>query len=190
MSRVCTEWTCLNKLGGVTHPNDVEYGKGSDIVNQQFTGVVDRLLALPCGTWFIAHEKIKTVKMEDGSEIERVSPDIRGQMEGILVGRCHIVTNIQYYPGTKKRVARIRGDDNYTAKCNIEGRFLTTDGRRVEEVYLGEEGPQKAWERFMRAFNNQQGWATVKEMVDKNKPAAPKQAPPAKPAEDDEPPLD
>lgn len=188
MSRVCTQWTCLNKLGGVMDPQDVDYGKGSNVVNQVFTEVIDRLLALPCGVWFIAHEKTKKIKLAGGGEIERVSPDIRGAMEGIVTGRCHMVVNIGFAPGgSKARVARIRGDDFYTAKCNISGRFLTTDGRQVEEIFLDKQGPEKAWANFMRAFNNGQRWANVEEMIALSKGGAKKPAPP--PAAD-EPPME
>lgn len=192
MSRVCTDWTCQNKLGGILHPNaEKNYGLGSDVVNRMFTEVIDKFLALPCGVVFVSHVKNKEVETDegDGAKIKRLSTDMRGAMEGILVGKCHIVINIGYLPN-KARIARIRGDDSYLAKCNLKGCFMTPDGRYVEEVFLDKVGPEKAWANIMRAFRNEQRWATVKEMVEMGKPKAPPPSPPpASGTAEEEPPL-
>lgn len=163
MAEYCTQAVC-ERLG-ISHPKEGDYGQGFDTVNTEFMRMVNRLTALPCGTWFIAHLKDQKVKKRDGREVETVSPEIKGKMQGMLVAKCHLVVNIEYMPGgSDARYAIIRGDETTTAKCNIKGRFLTPDGRQVREILLGNQGPEAAWEKFLRAFNNGQRWADINEM--------------------------
>jgi len=163
----------VQKKYGVTHVRHVGYAEGFDVMNFGFADVVNRFMALPCGMWFIAHVKDKEIQTRDGRKLERASPEIKGQMEGILVSRCHLVVNIEYLPGgSKSRIATIRGDESTVAKCNMDSRFLTSaspypqlsGGRQVQEIVLGSSGPKDAWLKFQRAFNNQQQWANYDEM--------------------------
>lgn len=152
---------------GILHPSEEGFSRGYDAVFAEWSDVIDRFMALPCGVWFIAHQKEKEVETKDGRKFDRISPAIKGQMETILVGKCQLVLNISYIPGGgKSRLATIRGDESVVAKCNINNRFLTVDGRQVEEIVLGNMGPGPAWEKFMRAFNNKQPWANYAEMQD------------------------
>lgn len=162
-SVMCQKYICQQLV--ITHPSEVGFARAYDRMFEEWGGMVDGFMALSSGAWFIAHEKEKEIETRDGRKFDRISPAIKGQMEGILVGKCQLVISLSFLPGgSMARMATIRGDEAVTAKCNINERFLTPDGRQVREIVLGDQGPAVAWQKFLRAYANGQPWATYDEM--------------------------
>lgn len=160
--RHCFKHVCTGL--GVKHVKHADYGEGWDALKDELGVATDRLMALPCGIWFTCHGKDKEVSKWDGTKITRLSPELTKTADEIVCGRCDVIMNIQYI-GEDNRIATIRGNDSITAKCDINGRFLTPDGRPVKEIVLGSKGPQVAWEKLLRAYENKQGWADYTEML-------------------------
>jgi hypothetical protein len=160
--RHCLNYVITNKLGG-NHPTDEDYGKGWDTLNAELAMATDRLMALPCGVWFTSHGKVKDFSRWDGTVIERIAARLSRTADDIVCGRCDMIMNMRYI-GPTNRIATLRGDDSVQAKCDVDGRFLTTDGRQVKEIVLGSQGPKEAWSKLLRAFNNEQRWTDYAEM--------------------------
>jgi hypothetical protein len=160
--RHCLNYVITNKLGGA-HPSEADYGKGWDALNSELSSAADRIMALPCGIWFTSHGKEKPFKRWDGTEIIRIAAELSNRANEVVCGRCDVIMNMQYI-GPDSRIATIRGNDAIQAKCDVNGRFLTTDGRQVKEIVLGAEGPEVAWNKLLRAYDNGQGWVDYAEM--------------------------
>lgn len=166
--RRCQDAVCLKLAIG--HPAEEAWGKGFDTLNQMFSKGVDRLMALPCGIWFICHSKEKEVETRDGTKASKHAPVLTARADEIVVGRANALFNIRYQ-GNDNRVMRIRGSETVVAKCNIDGHFQTPAGEEIYDIVLGNKGPAEAYRRMKMAFDNQQkyrdfnGW---KEIVKSN----------------------
>jgi hypothetical protein len=162
--RGCQAWVC-EKLC-ISHPSEEDWGKAWDLLNQTFSKSVDRLMALPCGVWFICHSKEKEVETRDGTKVAKHAPILTARAEEIVIGRANALFNIRYQ-GETNRVMRIRGSESVVAKCNIDGHFQTPEGDEVLDVVLGNKGPAEAYRRLVNAFENKQrytdfdGWRKI-----------------------------
>lgn len=154
--RACQKWVCKDQ--GVEHPSDGAYGKVWDALSQEFISIVDRVMALPCGVWFVCHAKDKEIEKRDGTTVEKLRPVLTNRAEEILVGKANALFNIHYID--EDRVCRIRGSEDISAKCNINGHFLTPGGRQIIDIVMGDEGQAEAYHRLMAAYNNEQTYTT------------------------------
>lgn len=161
MYQRCIDWVCADM--GIKTLSDGDYGAGWARAKQAFSVAVDDLMGLPCGVWFTCHSREREVVKRDGRKVERLSPLLSKQADEIIVGRVDIVLNMVYIGND--RVATVRGDETVTAKCCVDERFLTTKGRRVLEVVLGNDGPTEAYKRLIDAYENRQTYATYNEWV-------------------------
>ena len=168
--RACQKYVCYNS--GVEHPADGKYGKVWDALKSEFISVVDRMMALPCGIWFVCHAKDKEVEKRDGTKVEKLRPVLSNAAEEILVGKVNGLFNFHYI--NDERVCRIRGSEDISAKCNVDGHFQTPKGRQVVDIMLGDEGPKVAYERIIKAFHNRQtyvGYDEYQKRKEKDNPA-------------------
>lgn len=160
--QMCQQATC--KKFGVEHPSEEGYARAWHYLRDEFTDSVNRLLRLQrevgCGMIFIAHAEWKEKNTRDGGKIERLVPNLPPRAEEILNGKCDAWFAWDY--AGKDRIMVVQGDEITGAGHRIDGHFLTADGRRVREIYMG-ESPKEALNNFMRAFNNAQEYETVKE---------------------------
>lgn len=168
--RACQRSCCI-KLG-IDHPADEGWGKGWDLVAQTFIDAVKRVMALPCGTWFICHSRVKERETRDGVKAEVLAPVLTGRAEDVLVGMCDMVLNIKYVG--EERIGVILHSEDIVAKNNVEGHFLTPEGKQIREINMGSEGPAEAYRRLMLAFNNKQ---TYVQFTSPRPPAAAKPSP-------------
>lgn len=159
--KACQEKVCKELV--IKHPSEEGWGRGWDMLSGTFAKAVDRLMQLPCGIWFVCHSRDKEIEKRDGTKVTKLSPALGGRAEEILVGKATALFNIHYV--NKDRVMVVRGSEDVTAKCDIDGHFLTPSGEQVYDVILGNEGPSKAYQRLLDAFNNQQPYATYQEYL-------------------------
>lgn len=155
--RRCQTWVC--KKLGITHPKDAPWGKGWDMLKETFSESLERLLALPCGSWFISHSAWREVETrEKDRKIEKLVPLIKGGGEEILNGKMNGWFAYDYVG--QDRVLVILGDERVGAGHNIKNHFLTPSGERVREIPMGaDEG--EAYANLVNAFNNQQTFAEL-----------------------------
>lgn len=155
--RQCQDSACEEI--GVDHPVDAAYGKGFDRVNTNFARTIDRLLGIPdAGKWFVCHSTDKEIQKRDGRKVQATVPALKGGAERVVCGKCDIIISIDY--DGEERIATVRGDETITAKACVDGRFLTTKGAQVHEIVLGSDGPAKAYERLVAAYDNKQWYST------------------------------
>jgi hypothetical protein len=157
--RACMRHVCAE--AGVEHPADGAYGKVWDALKSEFISAVDRVMALPCGTWFVCHAKDKEIEKRDGTKVEKLRPVLTSAAEEILVGKVNGLFNIHYIG--EERVCRIRGSEDISAKCNIDGHFQTPSGKQIVDIVLGDEGPTEAYNRIVNAFENKQTYTSYEQ---------------------------
>lgn len=150
---MCQEFTC--KHFSVEHPSDVGFAKAWHFLRDNFTEWVNRLLRLQqtadCGVVFISHAEWKEVKLRGGETIEKFCPNLAGKCEEVVNGKVD-AWFIYDYIG-KDRVLIVQGDQETGAGHRIDGHFLTPEGERVREVYMG-QNPAEALANFIKAFEN------------------------------------
>jgi hypothetical protein len=165
--------TAVCRHFGIGHPQDEGYARAWHKLRDDFTDAVNRLHrlqdAVGCGLVFIAHAEWKEKKTREGGKVERLVPNLASRCEEILNGKCDAWFTWDYYGS--HRIMVVQGDETTGAGHRIDAQFWTTDGRRVQEIYMG-ESPKEAMERFTTAFNNEQGYATFREWRDREKGGA------------------
>lgn len=146
---------------GIDHPSDEGYARAWHAIRDEFYDIIIRLMAMPCGTWFICHSKWKEIKKpRTGITVERLVPDLSDRAEEILNGLTD--GGFAYDYNGKERVLIIQGDETVTAGHNLDQAFRTPDGRKVIEIPAG-NSPKEAWANFNKAFNNEQAFTTLDE---------------------------
>lgn len=100
----CSDYIC--SLLGVSHPADLDWGRGWGAVRREFTTFVLQFLSLPCSRWFISHSQWRQTEDRHGRKIDLFVPRITGQAEDIVLGRCDGVFCYDY--DEKGRVIRLQ----------------------------------------------------------------------------------
>jgi hypothetical protein len=172
--RSCQAFVC--KKLGIDHPSEEGWARGWDLLSETFTRGVNRIKALPCGFWTICHAREKDIEKRAGKNLTRFDAVLGGRANEILIGMADLVLALRY--DGDDRIGIIRGDEWVTAKCTVDGHFLTPKGRQVKEIFLGSEGPAKAYERFLHAFENKQTYVTIEEYKKSKGGPAPAKAKP------------
>jgi hypothetical protein len=151
----CQAWVCANM--GIEYPGDESWGKGWDAVRKEFSNVVDRVLALPVGRWFICHSSWKEVENRQGKEIQKLAPDLTKMAEEVLNGKVDGWFAYDYIDN--KRVMIVEGDERTGAghRLHMESHphFRTTDGDPVIEVSMG-SSPEEGYANLVLAYQNKQ----------------------------------
>lgn len=163
--------TAVEKKLVVDHVSEEGWGRGWDMLKQQATSAVVRLMNLPGGCWFISHSVWREVETRDGRKIEKLLPLMKGGAEEILVGRVDGWFAYDY--SGRDRILVVRGDESTGAGNRCKGRFMTPDGRPVVEIPMG-SSEEDGYRNFLSAFNNQQAFATVSERDGKGAEQPPK----------------
>lgn len=152
---------------GVEHPSEEGYARCWHYIRDNFLDAVNRLLrmqsSVSCGLIFIAHSEWK-----ERNKQEVLVPNLPSKCEEILNGKCDGWFNYGYQGS--ERVLTIRGDETIAAGHRIDGHFMTTDGRRVSDIHMG-DSPKDALRNFLLAFNNEQTYADHTEWKEQRKAA-------------------
>lgn len=155
----CQDEIC--KREGVSHPSDVGYAKAWHALRDEFTRIVLGYMNLGCGCWFVCHSEWKELKTRTGLTREKLVPNIAGRAEEILNG--FVDGWFAYDYNDTDRVLIVIGSDLIGAGHAIDQSFRTSDGRLIEEIYMG-TSPKEAYQNFLRAFRNEQTYADMEEL--------------------------
>jgi len=149
----CLEYVCKQRV--ITHPEDEAYGKGWHGVRKEFTQAVDRLLRLPCGTWFLCHSSWKEVKLRKGGKVDKLLPRLSGQAEEILNGKVDGWFAYDY--DGDNRILILQGDDMTGAGHRLDSsdapHFRNPDKKPLRSIRMGTTA-SKAYENLEAAYNN------------------------------------
>ena len=166
--QLCFNWSC-EKMA-ITHPHDEnDYGKSWNFIRSQFENAMLRLLSLNehgIATRFISHSKWAEIKTRGGGKQDKLIPFMTSQAEEVLNGRIDIWAAYTY--DGSKRVLILEGSEEIGAGHRCDGRFLTPDGEAIQEIHMGKSS-KEAYTNLLEAFNNEQTYTTVAEMVPKKK---------------------
>lgn len=155
--RHCEKFTC--REFGVKDLAEEEWGKGFRRLKVHFSSAVDRLMALPCGSWYISHSVWRDVpSRRTNSKITKLLPTMASGAEEIIVGRVDGWFAYDFWG--EERILIVRGDEQTGAGNRMKGHFQTPKGRPVREVSMGSTETE-AWENLTKAFNNQQRYVTL-----------------------------
>lgn len=166
--QLCFNWSCQKMA--ITHPHDEnDYGKSWNFIRAEFESAVLRLLSLNeqgIATRFISHSKWAEIKTRGGGKQDKLIPFMTSQAEEVLNGRIDIWAAYTY--DENKRVLILEGSEEIGAGHRCDGRFLTPDGEAIQEIYMGKSS-KEAYNNLLEAFNNEQTYTTVDEMVPKKR---------------------
>jgi len=86
--KMCVEYVLGKKH--VEHQSDLEYGKGYDLVNNEFHRRLRDLSLLPYGVMMTSHSVEKEVKTRTGKET-RIAPTLPGSARRTVLGMCDFI---------------------------------------------------------------------------------------------------
>ena len=164
---MCQDYTV--KEFGVAHPSEVGYAKAWHFLRDNFLDWMNRLLRLQqtakCGVVFIAHAEWREVTAHGGGKIDKLVPNLAGKCEEIVNGKVDAWFMYDYIGSD--RVMFLRGNEEIGAGHRIDGRFLTPEGERISELYMGNSA-KEGLDNFLLAFKNQWPYATYNAWKDAN----------------------
>jgi hypothetical protein len=101
----------------ITHPSDLDYGKGWAAVTDEFRLRVGALCSLGLGVWFISHSVDRDVKTRTGGELTVTSPSLSGKAREWLLGFVDYILYARSEVGEEgeTRVVRTVATENYVA---------------------------------------------------------------------------
>jgi hypothetical protein len=161
---MCQSYVCT--MMGVDHPSDAKWGKGFSEVKSEFRDAVNRVLRLPCGHFFICHQKTVTIEDRNGVEIQRIVPALGTAAEEILNGK--VDGWFYYHYDGSSRHLRVRGSSEIGAGHRIKGHFLTKTGEPLRDIPMGKSSDE-AFKNFIAGFENRLEFASGKEARKANK---------------------
>lgn len=143
IAMILEEHVCLEL--GIEGLGDLEYGKGWKMFKKELFAMLQRLLRLPCGIVFIAHESIKTIRTKI-VETERTMPDIGRTPWKIIVPACDLVGYCGFH--TIKKGGK-RGQERVIRTAPLESIYAKDRTSRIKpsEGYELLDGKQ-----FLKSF--------------------------------------
>ncbi len=156
----CAEWYSMaelmtNEHFGIDDPGEEAYGKGWRFFKNLFTGWMNRLLRIQgrteAGLIFISHSEWKEVELRGGRKAMKMVATLPPRCEEIINGKVD-AWFVYDYEGDD-RVMILQGNQQVGAGHRIDGHFLTRDGQRIKDIYLGTSA-KESLRNFIQAFNN------------------------------------
>ena len=140
----CMEHVC--RKNGISHPSDLEYGKGWSMVKIPFTNLMNAFKSLGLGIVYVAHANEKTIKTRRG-EYTRYDAAIAGQAYELIVGSCDFVlyATIESDENGERRILR-------TKPCEFWNAGDKT-GKLPAEIPLNAQEFIKAYEAVKKEEN-------------------------------------
>lgn len=136
--KFCTATTMAEHK--ITHPSDLEWGKGWQAVSDKFRLGVGYLASLGLGVWFVSHSKDVEIKQPIGTKTVTV-PTVGGGCRDFLLGFCdHIffATQVTLEDGRQERVIRTTASLAYEAGSRLTlADPLPLTGEAVREALGG-----------------------------------------------------
>lgn len=113
--QMCMDYIC--KKNGLKHPSDLEYGKGWNMVRQEFNVAMQAYKALDLGVIYVSHADGTEIKSRVGS-YTRYDVSMPGQANKIIVPSCDIIMfahAIQDKDGSEIRVLETKPSQFWNA---------------------------------------------------------------------------
>lgn len=139
------------KKHGITHPSELEWGKGWAALKQEFEDFIDALTHTGKGVILLSHAQEKEVRTRDGESYDRLMATVPKAGREIIEGLVDIWCYYGY--DGKRRVLYIRGDDHISAGHRFENHFKTPDGRYVRRIDMG-RSVEEGYKNFVACWNN------------------------------------
>jgi len=112
--QMCQDFIC--KKHKISHPQDLDYGKGWGLVNHEFKRVITRLSHQGRGLLLICHSQEKTIKTNT-AEITRVVPTLPGSARDFILGLVDVILFAEAVEteGGTKRILHATPSENWIA---------------------------------------------------------------------------
>lgn len=109
---------------GITHPSDLDFGKGWTLLADEFRLRVGKLAGLGYGVIFTSHAKDEEIKQRIGT-ITRAVPTVAGQAGKFLMGFVDFVfyAQVVQYEDGERRLLRTQPSENWIAKTRLPGLY-------------------------------------------------------------------
>lgn len=132
----CMEHVC--KKNGISHPSDLEYGKGWNMVKIPFTNLMNAFKGLGLGIVYVAHASEKTIKTRRG-EYTRYDAAIAGQVYELIVGSCDFIlyATIESDENGERRIIRTKPCEYWNAgdKTGLLPEEIELNAKTFVEAY-------------------------------------------------------
>ena len=93
LAKFCMYGTCADLE--ITHPADMDYGKGYEAYYDNLSGWISRLAVLGKGICFVCHENIQEITV-NGNKIQHWGPDLPKKPYRIIMDMCDIAIHMSY----------------------------------------------------------------------------------------------
>jgi hypothetical protein len=116
---LCNDYVCKKK--GFEHPSDPAQGKGWQLIREEFLKQLNKLIALPLGTIFIAHA-VALGDDKDKAKTEIIVPDLPGKLRTSISGLANCVFYSTVEDDFEKGlsfVIKTRPTPSYQAGCHV-----------------------------------------------------------------------
>lgn len=137
----------------IQHPGkEDDFGGSWAEVKKIFEDGVSRLLKMNKGITFIAHAKVKTFTKRDGTQFDRLSPDLSSQAFDVLNAECDCIFYYGYV-GEERRMV-IRGDDFIECGCGLDNKFITPKNKKqIKSISMGSSA-EEAFKNLQLGYDN------------------------------------
>ena len=130
----------VNKGLGIMHSSEEEWGKGWDLVSEEFQLVVSELTNLGLGVVFISHAEEKQLKTRRSGTVDRVIPTMKKQARKVIEPMVDCWFYLDYLEDANDQIHRVaycQGTDTISAGDRTN-RFpsLIDLGANEEEAYV------------------------------------------------------
>ncbi len=105
LHNMCHRHIC--KTRSVDHQTDLKYGKGSDMVNFEFSLWINKLLQLPYGVGFISHTRDVEIRGTGDAMVSKVVPFLKKQGANIIGPLVDIIGYAGYEEGSTTGANRV-----------------------------------------------------------------------------------
>lgn len=118
LARMCQDHVMAEAK--ISHPSDLDYGKGWQMVGDEFKLRVGRLCSLGLGVVFISHEKSEEIKQKVGT-VTKAMPRLSGSTGQWLTGFVDYVLRAEIVATDDgpKRILRTNPSENWIGKQRL-----------------------------------------------------------------------
>lgn len=153
---LCFNWK-LKELG-IDYPDQSlgegkkDYGRGWNIVKNEFIPIIQRIQNLPYGKIYTVHTAIKEVETRSGGTYNRIETSMGKQCNEVMDTYINLWGVMLY--DKKDRVIQIVGDEEVKAGHNLKTHFRhPTTNEPMRQIPMGNSASE-AYENFINAFHN------------------------------------
>ena len=148
--KMCTDWYC--KKNAIQHPSDEDWGKGWQMISDEFLLAITKLMQLNRGVIFTSHAAAHEIKKYAQPTVTEIVPTLSKQGRRVLEPIMDLVAYFRYAEketDDSSRVLQIRGDSNVVAGCRMTRNFVG-----IKEIPMGKSASE-GYTNFIKEFNNE-----------------------------------